>query len=300
MNTIEPGVLRVGCWDKYFQHDQHSLTRLRDPQPSFKWIENCDDPAVVDVALATQNSGGVLLGSPHPRKVLYLQETSEFHGNRQVYLYEKFDLLLSNDKELVEHPLLAHKAAYQTLFGTWIPKAEIPAKTKLCSMLASTNNFLSGHRVRFAVANAAKVGGPLHGLVDVMGGMGGRTLPHERTREAYDTYRFNLAIENSNYPWWHTEKLFNCFASKTVPIYWGCEDFSKLREWGFEPGGIVPWDGTVGSLAMMLASYGSSDSPAVLPTFVERNFQRAHELYCHEVTLEQVLRNKLYPETLGT
>lgn len=280
--TIKPGVLRVGVWDKYFRFNQHSLTRLRECQPSFEWVDNCDDPAQVDVVMATQNSGGVLLGSKHPRKVLYLQETSEFHGNRQVYLYQQFDLVLSNDRELVEHPDLAGKVEYMTLFGTWIEEAPPVNKTKLCSLLASPNNFLSGHRVRHNVI-AANVPG-----VDCFGGAVGRPLAPERTRDAYDAYRFNLAIENSNYPWWHTEKLFNCFAARTVPIYWGCADPTRLVEWGFDPSGMIPWNGDPTVLGNVLPSLNYDPFAAA----VEHNYARTHELYCHEIVLEQVLRRR--------
>jgi len=34
-------------------------------------------------------------------------------------------------------------------------------------------------------------------------------------------YRFNLCFENSSYPGYCTEKLFEALCAKTVPIYWG-------------------------------------------------------------------------------
>ena len=285
MNTIEPGVLHVGVWDKYFRFNQHSLTKLRECPPSFVWVDNEDDPAKVDVVLATQNSGGVLLGSKHPRKILYLQETSEFHGNRQTYFYEKFDLLLSNDQFLVEHKDLAAKARYQTLFGTWLEKRDLPAKDRGVSLLASSNGFLSGHKLRFAVAKNPRFAG----RVDIYGSINGGG--YCATEDAYDRYQFNLSIENSNYPWWHTEKLFNCFAAKTVPIYWGCSDRSKLEAWGFDTRGIVYWNGDLDELDRILTLRHSASTlvPEVAQA-VEHNFQRAHELWCHEITLEKEIR----------
>lgn len=34
-------------------------------------------------------------------------------------------------------------------------------------------------------------------------------------------YKFNICFENSSYPGYLTEKLFDAFAAKCVPIYWG-------------------------------------------------------------------------------
>nr|WP_272916661.1 glycosyltransferase family 10 [Helicobacter saguini] len=34
-------------------------------------------------------------------------------------------------------------------------------------------------------------------------------------------YKFNLCFENSSYPGYLTEKLFDAFAAGCVPIYWG-------------------------------------------------------------------------------
>jgi hypothetical protein len=278
MNSIEPGVLRVGVYDTYFRYNQHSLTKLRECPPSFKWIDNCNDPSLVDVVLATQNSGGLLLGCAHPRKILYLQETSEFHGNRQIFMYEQFNLLLSNDKILVEWPTLQGRVLYQTLFGDWMEDRNIPAKTRLCSMVAGGNNFLSGHRIRHQVARAGIPG------VDVLGSINGG--PYVTTEAAYHPYRFNLAIENSNYPWWHTEKLFNAWAAKTVPIYWGCSDFSQLEKMGFDCSALIPWDGNLDQLRHILNTEPYEKHLAALET----NYRRCAELYCHETTLEPAIR----------
>lgn len=34
-------------------------------------------------------------------------------------------------------------------------------------------------------------------------------------------YRFMITFENHSLPWYNTEKIFNAFASGTIPIYWG-------------------------------------------------------------------------------
>ena len=35
---------------------------------------------------------------------------------------------------------------------------------------------------------------------------------------------FSIAIENSRNGCYFTEKILDCFTTRTVPIYWGCPD----------------------------------------------------------------------------
>jgi hypothetical protein len=50
-------------------------------------------------------------------------------------------------------------------------------------------------------------------------------------------YKFNLCFENSSYPWYATEKLFEALCFKTVPIYWG----SPTIECDFNPQAFLNW-----------------------------------------------------------
>lgn len=44
--------------------------------------------------------------------------------------------------------------------------------------------------------------------------------------EAY--HKFSIACENASHPGYHTEKLAEAFAARTVPIYWGDPDVEKV------------------------------------------------------------------------
>lgn len=52
-----------------------------------------------------------------------------------------------------------------------------------------------------------------------------------------DGYRFNLCFENSSYPGYATEKLYEALCAKTVPIYWG----SPTIEVDFNPKAFLNW-----------------------------------------------------------
>lgn len=46
--------------------------------------------------------------------------------------------------------------------------------------------------------------------------------------ELFDTFMFHLVIENDRIPNWFTEKINDCFLSKTVPIYYGDPNIGNL------------------------------------------------------------------------
>jgi hypothetical protein len=43
-----------------------------------------------------------------------------------------------------------------------------------------------------------------------------------------NSYKFNLCFENSSYPGYATEKLYEALCAKTVPIYWGSDYVSEI------------------------------------------------------------------------
>jgi hypothetical protein len=47
---------------------------------------------------------------------------------------------------------------------------------------------------------------------------------------------FHIGVENVNHKNWYTEKIADSFATKTIPIYWGC---SNLEELGYDERGII-------------------------------------------------------------
>lgn len=57
-----------------------------------------------------------------------------------------------------------------------------------------------------------------------------------RQKLLFSDSQFNLAIENSQYDNYFTEKIIDCFLTKTIPIYWGCPNINEY----FDVNGIVP------------------------------------------------------------
>lgn len=115
--------------------------------------------------------------------------------------------------------------------GTWITKPEIYRKNKLVSMISSSKNFTPGHKFRIDFINKNK------DQFDLFG----RGFNEIRNKEAgLKDYMFSICIENGNYNSYFTEKILDCFACGTIPIYLGTKNIDKY----FDKEGIVKLDNT--------------------------------------------------------
>ena len=96
--------------------------------------------------------------------------------------------------------------------GTWIKEFKEHDKTKLCSMIVSNKTFTDNQRKRLDFANSNKNNLDLYGIEF------NRILNKE---EGLNDYYFSIVMENGTYPLMYSEKITDCFASGTIPIYYG-------------------------------------------------------------------------------
>lgn len=95
-------------------------------------------------------------------------------------------------------------------------------KTKNLSVIASDLTWLEGHKKRFAFVN--KLMGHYKDNIDYYG----RGInPIEDKIDALLPYNYSIAIENSFIPNYFTEKVFECFLTYTLPIYYGCPNLER-------------------------------------------------------------------------
>lgn len=88
-------------------------------------------------------------------------------------------------------------------------------KTKVCSIIASDKKHLPGHRMRHRIIAE-------NTWIDAYGsGTPSGRIPTKDP--ALAPYMFSVVIENDSYDHYVTEKLLDCFATRTIPIYWGGE-----------------------------------------------------------------------------
>lgn len=108
----------------------------------------------------------------------------------------------------------------------WILTKEVYPKTKLISMISSNKAWAEGHRRRLRYVEKWQ------DKVDLYG-RGFKTLDYKE--DGLRDYMFSVAIENEKYDTYFTEKLTDCFACGTIPVYYGSEKVSDM----FNPDGII-------------------------------------------------------------
>lgn len=132
---------------------------------------------------------------------------------------EHLDLLLTHDEELIKN--YPDKVKFAPFGGTWIKTKNygVHNKTKNISMIYSSKTYMPGHALRHEVAKE------LQG-VDLYGH--GTPRPIQYKEEALMDYRYSIVIENAKTNNYFTEKLVDCFAVGTIPIYWGCPNIGDF------------------------------------------------------------------------
>ena len=102
-------------------------------------------------------------------------------------------------------------------------------KDKNISMVSSHLESLPMHRVRKKLAFKCKN----EHLADTYGTFDGS--PQFRMEIPFEHYRYSIVVENGIEPFYFTEKIMNCFAAQTIPIYLGATEIGRF----FNANGII-------------------------------------------------------------
>ena len=141
----------------------------------------------------------------------------------------------------------------------WVVDRKIYDKTKLVSMISSNKGYLHGHRVRLSLVNKFRDDVDLYGR-------GFKDI--DCKEQGLSDYMFSVAVENGVYDTYFTEKLTDCFACGTIPIYHGCRGVTEY----FNEDGIIFLDDDF-DLSMLTPDYYYSKMDAI-----KENFERAMDL----------------------
>ena len=148
-------------------------------------------------------------------------------------------------------------------------------KSKLISIVASAKTNCPLHVVRRDMAIELK----RRGIADAMGKSVGDYF--EKISDAFDDYMYNVAIENDSSKYYFTEKILNCFASMTIPVYygaWNIGDFFNLD------GIIILKEPTIDCLLKTVKQCSESDYQSRIDA-IKDNFHRVK----HYLTIEDYL-----------
>ncbi len=91
---------------------------------------------------------------------------------------------------------------------------------KVSAVISIANNF-PGHKLRTKFVQYINE----HELDYQRFGIGYNYIVDKK--EALLSYKYSIAMENSSTPYYCTEKIGDCFACLTMPIYWGCPNITE-------------------------------------------------------------------------
>jgi hypothetical protein len=196
------------------------------------------------------------------RKVAMINEPRAIYPQTYEWVSQNnrlFDFVLTYDKELLDR---GENFLYYPHSRCWINKYNNEDKTKMCSIFASPKRFTGGHRLRHEVIDRFR---------DKMDVFGAEYKSVEFKEEGLSEYYFSVTIENSIQEYYWTEKVVDCFATKTVPIFWGSREVCAH----FDKDGIIIFD-TIDELESILNDMTPDLYEKMLPA-VERNFDKVEE-----------------------
>jgi len=191
----------------------------------------------------TQDGSGV--GSVYVDVAVHRGQNFNFGGPRYAWLYESkfivpgptadvlshtdwyldnFDLIFTHDQEILA---LSDKCKFVPANGIWIEEPKMYHKSKLVSMISSNKLMTDGHRERLNWVER------LRSQLDLYG-RGFNSIDSKES--GLCDYMFSVTIENGCYSSYFTEKILDCFATGTIPIYLGSPDIGDF----FNLDGIIP------------------------------------------------------------
>lgn len=221
-------MLKINLRDSNFSHHPKGQSMSYGHYPSyFEWFR--DNELISDTVFITDiHLQEVDKFSKSKRRVALLIEPPDI--NPGIYDYvnknnKKFDYILTFDRKLLE---TGRNFLFYFFGCCWIKDYSIPKKSKLCSMIASNKRMTSGHSFRQDVIKQ------FSNRVDHFGN-GFKRL--EIREEGFRDYYFSIVLENSRPQYYFSEKLIDCFASRTIPLYWG-SDVSPF----FDTSGIIQFN----------------------------------------------------------
>ena len=156
---------------------------------------------------------GAIVMLVEPRSIM--PEVYEYVENN----HDKFQLIYTFDSVLLQY-----ENSKLLIYGTVTTEEFDEPKTKTISMACSDKDMCDNHKLRRLLANRLK------GVIDTYGTFDGGEFASNH--DIYAPYMFNIAVENYSDGYYFTEKLCNCFITKTIPIYYGSkhiDDFFNMK-----------------------------------------------------------------------
>jgi hypothetical protein len=222
--------MKIKLLDNNFVGDLGSSKTF--PPKSFEWDKS---PGGGDLIFFTDNCLALAdLGVyKNSKKIAWVLEPFPINDRPYRYLAEnfhKFDLILSHNIDFVSR--LGDRGAYFYNGMSLINPIDWRAheKTKFMSIVVSTKNMTQDHGFRHQLVHEIR---KRKLPVDLYGK--GYNFVEDKA-DALRDYMFSIALENCQIDSYISDKIHDCFATYTLPVYRGCASIKDF----FNMDGIFP------------------------------------------------------------
>lgn len=214
-------------------------------------------------------------------KVLVQIEPPSIQTTTQLILenHKKFDLILGWNEDILHLP-----NAKKFLFGScWVEWDTFDSfKQNNISFITSNKNWSPGHKLRNIIYDR------LDGVQNINGFEVIKHKSPPRTHNKnflFNTSKYSIVVENEKLNNWFTEKIIDCFATKTIPIYWGCPNIGDY----FDLNGIIMFD-TLSDLDDILNNLSDSFYDEKI-NILEKNFDESKKYWNFLIRVENTIKN---------
>lgn len=221
--------LKINLYGETFRHNlvDGVISSTVNKKPSFiEYVEDGTGSINLFVDLAILEAHKTKSDKPNygwllESNCIHPQLVEKFKNNQSYINY--FNNIFTHNLELTN---LSEKFKFMYPTGYWVDEIKDIKKTKLISMIASSKKSTVGQKKRNKIARKYK------NKVDLFGE--GRNFIKKKEEGLLD-YCFSIVVENDFTDNYFSEKILDCFATKTVPIYIGSKNIKNF----FDMGGII-------------------------------------------------------------
>lgn len=184
---------------------------------------------------------------------------------------ERYNLIFTYDTDLLNDERVdTSRWRFMPAMCSWIKDTSRVPKTKLISAIMSGLDQVEGHKYRLNLLDLATRNNP---HINIVKGGHGTINPVLYKEDLLQEYMFSVAAENAKHPGYFTEKILDCFACRSVPIYLGAPDIGDF----FNTAGILDFESFArGDLELSEELYYS------MMDAIEDNYERVMRYMCWE------------------
>jgi hypothetical protein len=199
-----------------------------------------------------------------PYKIYWQMECEEIIPIKEKVIANQdfYDVIFAWDQKILGY--CKNAKFFPSMATVWTENADTSQKQFQVSMLVSPKRLTDGHYLRHKIYQSL---GHHVNHIPVQKWMSPPYLPSKMP--TLEPFQYTIVMENAKHENYFTEKVIDAFATKTIPIYWGCPNIGDF----FNPDGVLKFDNEQ-QLRAILSRLRPADYQKYIAA-IEENYRRA-------------------------